>query len=123
MGCKWVFTVKYKAYGSIEQHKAQLVAKGSTQTYDIDYTKTFALVAKLNTIRILSSLAANLDWPLHQLNIKTAFQKGDLKEASMSQPPGFDQRLRSSSVCRLKKSLYGRNNLHMPGFDKFSNVN
>lgn len=69
--CKWVFTVKYNSNGSIEINKIRLVAKGFTQTYDIDYSDTFAAIAKLNTIRILLSLAANLDGPLHQLDVKT----------------------------------------------------
>ncbi|RVW36388.1 putative mitochondrial protein [Vitis vinifera] len=50
VGCKWVFTVKYKADDTVEQYKARLVAKGFTQTYGIDYTETVAPVAKLNTI-------------------------------------------------------------------------
>ena len=58
MGCKWVFSVKYKSDGSVEWYKERLVAKGFTQTYGIDYQETFASVAKLNTIRILLSLAA-----------------------------------------------------------------
>ncbi|RVW24173.1 Retrovirus-related Pol polyprotein from transposon TNT 1-94 [Vitis vinifera] len=73
VGCKWVFTVKYKADGTVERYKARLVAKGFTQTYGIDYTETFAPMAKLNTIRDLLSLAANLDWPLHQFDINNVF--------------------------------------------------
>ena len=64
VGCKWVFTVKFKANGSIEIHKARLVAKGYTQTFGIDHQETFAPVAKMNTVRVPLSIATKMDWPL-----------------------------------------------------------
>ena len=59
VGCKWVFMVKYQIDGSIDRYKARrarLVAKRFTQTYKIDYRKTFAPIAKVNLIRVLRSL-------------------------------------------------------------------
>ena len=56
-----MFTIKYKADGSIERHKSRLVAKGYTQTYDIDNQETCASIAKMKSIKVLLSLAINLD--------------------------------------------------------------
>jgi len=80
VGCKWVFTIKHKADGSLKRYKARLVAKDFTQTYGIDYEETFASIAKMNSIRVLLSIVANLDWPLHQFDLKNAFVHGDLEE-------------------------------------------
>ena len=107
VGCKWVFTIKCKANGSIERYKEKLVAKEFTQIYDIDYQETFALVAKINFIWVLLSLVVAQDWPLHQLDVKNAFLNGDLEEeVYMDLPLGFEKSLGTNKVCSLKKSLY-----------------
>lgn len=62
VGCKWVYTVKFKANGMIKRYKARVVAKGYAQSYGVDYQETFALVAKMNTVRILLSLMVHFEW-------------------------------------------------------------
>ena len=109
VGCKWVCTVKYKADGMMDRFKARLVAKGYTQKYEIDYTNTFAHVAKINIVRVLLSLAANLNWPLQQFDVKNAILHGDLaEEIYMELPPGSNvPDMHRQKVCMLQKSLYG----------------
>lgn len=61
VGCKWVFTIKYREDGSIERYKARLVTKGYIQTYCFDYSETFSPVVKINTIRVLFSITTKKD--------------------------------------------------------------
>ncbi|GMJ06482.1 cysteine-rich RLK (RECEPTOR-like protein kinase) 8 [Hibiscus trionum] len=108
VGCKWIFAVKYNSDGSVQRYKARLVAKGYTQTYEIDYTETFAPVAKLNIVRVLLSLAVNSNWKLHQLDVKNAFLNGKLEEeVYMKIPLGLRSIERDQKVCKLNRSLYG----------------
>ena len=80
VGYRWVYTLKYRPDGSMDRYKAKLVAKNYTQTYGVDYFETFSPVARLNSIRILFSVAVNMEWPLFQLYVKNAFLYGDLKD-------------------------------------------
>ena len=78
VSCRWIFTVKYNPDGSVERYKARLVAKGYTQTYDVDDAETYSPIANIASVRILISLAANLGYPMFQLDVKNAFLHGDL---------------------------------------------
>lgn len=97
------------------------MAKGYTQTYGVDYQETFAPVAKINTIRVLLSLAANLDRPLHQLDVKNTFLNGDLEEeVYMELPPGFNKNSNEGKVCHLRKALYDLKQSSKAWFDRFT---
>lgn len=106
VGCKWIFTPKYNPDGSVNQHKACLVAKDFTQSYGIDYQETFVPVVRYNTIWVLFSRVSNLDWPLYQLDVNNVFLNGDLEEdVYMEVLVGLKMNLQE--VCKLKKALYG----------------
>ena len=108
IGVKWVFKKKMNAQGKIEKYKARLVAKGYRQKEGIDYEEVFAPVARMETIRLLLSKAAQKRWPIYQMDVKSAFLNGVLKEeVYVEQPPGFVKTGKENKVLKLEKALYG----------------
>ncbi|KAM1461179.1 hypothetical protein ACFX11_045561 [Malus domestica] len=108
IGVKWVYKTKLNLDGSVQKNKARLVAKGYSQKPGIDYNETFAPVARLDTIRTLIALAAQKEWNLYQLDVKSAFLNGTLKEeVYVEQPQGFVKESEETKVYKLNKALYG----------------
>jgi len=108
IGLKWVFKVKKDEHGDVVKHKAWLVARGFIQREGIDFEEVFALVARMESVQLLLALAAAKDWPVHHLDVKSAFLNGELaEEVYMRQAPGFAVKGAEHKVLRLRKALYG----------------
>ena len=92
-----VFKVKYNSDAMVERYKARLVAQGFTQRSGIDYNETFAPVVKFQSVRVILALAVLRNAKVSQLDIKTAFLRGDLLEMIFMRLPAgleiFDRRL------------------------------
>ncbi|GJZ34369.1 retrovirus-related pol polyprotein from transposon TNT 1-94 [Tanacetum coccineum] len=100
--------VKLDEYGDVLKNKAHLVAKGYCQEEGLDFEESFAPVAKLEAIKIFLANAASKNMTAYQMEVKTAFLNGELKEeVYVSQPKGFVDPDRPHHVYRLKKALYG----------------
>ncbi|GKC40170.1 retrovirus-related pol polyprotein from transposon TNT 1-94 [Tanacetum coccineum] len=104
---KWIFKVKLDELGGVLKNKARLVARGYRQEEGIDFEESFAPVARLEAIRIFIAYAAHKNMIVYQIDVKTAFLNGILREeVYVSQPDGFVDQDNLNHVYKLKKALY-----------------
>ena len=107
IGTKWIFDNKTDEEGNIICNKACLVTQGYSQMEEVDYDETFAPIARMESIRILLALACHLRFKLYQMDVKTAFLNGLLKEdVYVAQPKGFIDPHFLDYVLYLKKAFY-----------------
>lgn len=103
---KWIFKVKYGTDGKIDRFKARLVARGFSQVAGVDFGEIFAPVVRMDSVRLLFSICAQLNLEFAQFDVATAFLNGELdEELYLSPPEGLD--IAKGHTCRLHKSLYG----------------
>ena len=108
IGVKWVYKTKYNEHGKIAKYKARLVAKGYSQKHAVDYTEVFALVARMDTVRMIIALAAHKNWRIFQLDVKSAFLHGELSEdVYVEQSRGYEKEGSEHLLYKLHKALYG----------------
>lgn len=117
IGLKWVYRTKYNADGTIQKHKALLVAKEYAQQQVVDFDETFSPMARFETVRIFLALFAQFEWPVVQFDVKSTFLNGELNEAVfVSQPEGFVINGEENKVYKLLCT--GLNKLHVRGITK-----
>nr|GFA60357.1 retrovirus-related Pol polyprotein from transposon TNT 1-94 [Tanacetum cinerariifolium] len=105
---KWIYKVKLDELGGVLKNKARLVARGYHQEEGIEFEEYFALVARLEAIRIFIAFAAHMNMVVYQMDVKTAFLNEILcEEVYVSQLDGFVDPENPNHVYKLKKSLYG----------------
>nr|GEV74399.1 retrovirus-related Pol polyprotein from transposon TNT 1-94 [Tanacetum cinerariifolium] len=105
---KWIYKVKLDELGGILKNKARLVARGYRQEEGIDFEESFASFSILEAIRIYLAYAAHKNMVVYQMDVKTAFLNGILREkVYVSQLGGFVDQDNHNHVYKLKKAIYG----------------
>jgi hypothetical protein len=108
VGTKWVFRNKQDEHVVVTRNKAWLVAKGYSQVEGLDVDETFASVARLELIRMLLANATHHGFKLYQMDVKSVFLNGPIKEeVYVEQPPGFESEEYPNHIYKLYKMLYG----------------
>jgi hypothetical protein len=108
VGTKWVFRNKQDEHGVVTRNKARFVANGYLQIEGLDSDETYAPVARLESIHILLAYATYYGFKLYQMDVKSAFLNGPIKEdVYVEQPLGFEDTEYPTHVYKLSKALYG----------------
>ncbi|GJU42543.1 putative reverse transcriptase, RNA-dependent DNA polymerase [Tanacetum coccineum] len=108
IGTKWVFRNKKDERVIVIKNKARLVAQGYIQEERIDYDEVFALVARIEAIRPFLAYASFKDFVVYQMDVKSAFLYGKIKEeVCVCQPPSFEEPNFLDRVYKVEKALYG----------------
>jgi hypothetical protein len=107
VGTKWVFCNNQDEHGVVTRNKARLVAKGYAQVAGLDFEETFAPVARLESIRILLAYAAHHSFKLFQMDVKSAFLNGPIKEeVYVEQPLGFEEMMQKFEMSMMGELNY-----------------
>lgn len=102
IGVKWIFKTKLNEKGEVDKFKARLVAKGYHQRQGVDFHEVFAPIARWDTIRTILAKAAQSGWKVYQLDVKSVFLHGELKEdVYIEQPQGFEVNGEADKVYKL----------------------
>nr|GEZ88010.1 retrovirus-related Pol polyprotein from transposon TNT 1-94 [Tanacetum cinerariifolium] len=118
---KWLWKNKKDEDQCVIRNKARLVAKGYAQEEGIDFEESFALVARLEAVQIFTAYAAYKLFPIFQMDMKTAFLNGLLKEeVYVAQPDGFVGPDHPEKVYRLRKALYELKQAPRAWYDELS---
>nr|GEV77929.1 retrovirus-related Pol polyprotein from transposon TNT 1-94 [Tanacetum cinerariifolium] len=118
---KWLWKNKKDKDQTVIRNKARLVAKGYAQEEGIDFKESFAPVASLEAVQIFIAYAAHKSFLIYQMDVKTAFLNGPLKEeVYVVQPDGFVDPDHPKKVYRLRKALYGLKQAPRAWYDELS---
>ncbi|GJX82384.1 retrovirus-related pol polyprotein from transposon TNT 1-94 [Tanacetum coccineum] len=118
---KWIYKVKLDELGGILKNKARLVARGYHQEEGINFEESFAPVARLEAIKIFLMFVAHMNMVVYQMDVKTVFLNGNLREeVYVSHPDGFVDKDKPNHVYKLKKALYGLKQAPRAWYDMWS---